>query len=69
MEDPGHLLAMSFLLLYSILGPLVLFALYVLFDFFARHGKPEEDRQDKDDSPRHPAVWTDEDLNRFMRQS
>ena len=62
MQDPGHLIATYFLLLYIILGPLVLFAIYVLFDSLAKSGRPDIRQalaQDKDD----PALWTCEDIN------
>ena len=32
MLDPGPLIAIDVILLYAVMGPLVLFALYVLFD-------------------------------------
>ena len=62
MQDPGHLIATYFLLLYTILGPLVLFAIYVLFDSLAKSGRPDIRQalvQDKDE----PALWTCEDIN------
>jgi hypothetical protein len=66
MEDPGTLIATSFMLLYSILGPLVLFAIYVLFDSLSKDGRSNDTPQaaGKND----PALWTSEDINAHMNR-
>lgn len=35
-DNPGFLIAVDLTLLYLIMGPLVLFGIYTLFDFFIR---------------------------------
>ena len=62
---PGPLIAIDVILLYTILGPLVLLALYVLFDVLTGkgsgiHGKPAQAVGKKD-----PALWTQEDVDAF----
>jgi len=57
---PGPLIAIDVVLLYTILGPLVLFAIYVLFDAL---NKPVKPPQGKGLSKKDPALWTGEDVN------
>jgi hypothetical protein len=67
--DPGHLIAIYVLLLYTFLAPLVLFGIFVLFDVIGRstsNGLPTETAsslREKD-----PAVWTDRDIAAFRDQ-
>ena len=52
------LIAIDVTLLYLVMGPLVLFALYVLFDSLGKKREgipPSKDRKD-------PALWSDEDI-------
>ncbi|MBA3011222.1 MAG: hypothetical protein KKF12_17440 [Proteobacteria bacterium] len=63
MNDPGTLIAVSVILLYAVLGPVVLFGVYVLLDHLA--GKAEK----KPAPPKHPqnaALWTPEDVHSFL---
>ena len=72
MLGPGPLIAIDVILLYSVMGPLVLFALYVLFDSLDQFNKNQFDKNkpgagtgtipgtktDKKD----PALLSDEDV-------
>lgn len=64
--DAGHLIAINVVLLYLILGPLVLFAIYVLFDSLVRLGKPDIDPQKGVAEAQNPALWTEEEVNAQM---
>ncbi len=56
---PGPLIAIDVILLYTILGPLVLFGIYVLFDSLDPTGKTKlETTINKD-----PALWTSEEID------
>ena len=61
MLSPGMMIAIDVTLLYLIMGPLVLYALYVMFDSLGqRQGenlKPKPKMEKKD-----PVLWSDEDL-------
>ena len=62
----GQLIAIQVALLYIVLGPLVLLAIYVLFDVLARPKGPghnQQARQANQADAEDPALWTDEDLN------
>lgn len=61
--DPGHLIAIQVTVLYIILGPLVLLAIYVLFDTLANPKEPDGNRQDGAATVKDPALWTDEDIS------
>lgn len=62
---PGPLIAIDVILLYTILGPLVLFAVYVLFDFLSlwdrNHAKKSTFQKD-------PALWTRTDINNHLNR-
>lgn len=60
MLGPGPLIAIDVILLYTILAPLVLFAIYVLFDYLGREGRKKNQTPEKKD----PALWTKEDTDR-----
>jgi hypothetical protein len=66
MQDPGHLIATYFVLLYTILGPLVLFAIYVLFDFLTKSGRPNGRQPGTPADKSDPALWTTEDINAHL---
>ncbi|WP_041279353.1 hypothetical protein [Desulfobacula toluolica] len=66
MLGPGPLIAIDVVLLYTILGPLVLFAIYVLFDSLDRSGKPVRQSQDAITGKKDPAVWTNDDIDLYM---
>ncbi|MBN1932746.1 MAG: hypothetical protein JW786_14170 [Desulfobacterales bacterium] len=61
MLSPGILIAIDVTLLYLIMAPLVLYALYVVFDSLGRRKngnlKPTGNIAGKD-----PALWSDEDI-------
>lgn len=68
MQDPGHLIATYFLLLYTILGPLVLFAIYVLFDTLAASSEVNSRQQDIPANKKEPALWTKEDIDGHLHR-
>lgn len=62
--SPTNQIAINITLLYTILGPLLIFAIYVLFDSLygsdskqaGLHGAEEKD----------PALWNNEEIDRYM---
>lgn len=60
--DAGHLIAINVTLLYAIFGPLVLVAIYVLFDSLSKPHQPEGTPKGANGERRDPALWTDDDL-------
>ena len=66
--DPGHLIAVNVTLLYTIFGPLVLCAIYVLFDMLSMSKNPEDQRLDAAADKEDPALWTEEDIDAYMRR-
>jgi hypothetical protein len=67
--DAGHLIALQLVLLYVILGPLVLLAIYVLFDALSIPGGTEENKEDREVANGDPAFWDDEDINRHLSRT
>ena len=61
MVNSGILIAIDVTLLYLIMGPLVLYALYVLFDSLGRI-KKENLKPPGDIAKKDPALWSDEDI-------
>lgn len=51
--------------MYTILGPLVLFAIYVLFDSLSKSTKPH----DQNISPKDPALWTGDDITTHLHNA
>ena len=68
MLGPGPLIAIDVVLLYTILGPLVLFAIYVLFDSLDRSSRPGKSHPAAAKGKKDPAVWTREDIDVHMDQ-
>ena len=66
--DPGHLIAINLVLLYPILGPLFLFAIYVLFDSLAKSGRPDTTQQDNATDQKDPALWTNADIDEQIKR-
>lgn len=64
--DAGHLIATQVTLLYFVLSPLVLLAIYVLFDALSKPGA-DADLQKTADG-KDPALWTNEDINTHMHR-
>ena len=64
--DAGHLIATQVTLLYFVLSPLVLLAIYVLFDALSKPGADAAPQETVDG--KNPALWTDEDLNTHMHR-
>ncbi|HGY11331.1 MAG TPA: hypothetical protein ENK36_03090 [Desulfobacterales bacterium] len=65
---PGPLIAIDVVLLYTIFGPLVLFAIYVLFDSLARPGRPAKKKQGETNGEKDPALWTREDIEVYINR-
>ncbi len=64
--DPGFLIAFDITLLYIILGPLLLFGVYVLFDRMARGSeKGVQQARKADGKMKDPALWLDRDVRDF----
>lgn len=57
--DTGSLIAVNVMLLYIILGPVLLFAIYVLFDSLDPAGRTKKNTPSEKD----PALWTSEEIN------
>jgi hypothetical protein len=68
MDDPGHLIALYFTLLYIIFGPVLLMAIYVLFDSLYLSGRPSTRRHEKKTGKNDPSLWTGEDINAHMNR-
>ena len=68
MLDTGVLIAIAVVMLYTILGPLVLFGVYIIFDSLDKADKSginlQKQRIDKID----PALWTSESVDIYMEQ-
>ena len=64
--DAGHLIATQVTLLYFVLSPLVLLAIYVLFDALSKPGADAGQQKTVDGND--PALWTNEDLNTHMHR-
>jgi len=65
VHDPGVLIAVNVLLLYILLGPVVLFAIYVLFDFL---NKPAKIQAAATPPEKNPALWTREDIDAHLNR-
>lgn len=64
--SPSALIAVDVFLLYTLLGPLVLFGVYVLFDWISQEKGPDRryGRTQKD-----PALWSEKDIDAFFDQA
>ncbi len=60
MDNPRLLLIRNVLILYSVMGPLILFALFALFDALIRTYKGSIAASL--DRPKDPALWSAEDI-------
>ena len=66
MLDPGHLIAIDVVLLYTILGPLVLLAIYTVFDSLLPSGNSSLNQQNTTTGKNDPALWTGEEIDAHM---
>lgn len=64
--DAGHLIALQVTLLYTLLSPLVLLAIYVLFDFLAQSGNTLSPQPTNATNANDRALWTDEDITLYL---
>jgi hypothetical protein len=58
---PGPLIAIDVVLLYTIFGPLILLAVYVLFDFL--EGGDQGNLQQSETGKTNPALWTEQQID------
>ena len=68
MDDPGHLIALYFTLLYIIFGPVVLLAIYVLFDSRYISDRSKTRQHEKKCRENDPSLWTSEDINAHINR-
>ena len=76
MLGPGPLIAIDVILLYTIMAPLVLFAIYVLFDSLDQFNKDRFDKNKQGAGPgtipgtktdkKDPALLSDEDVEALI---
>jgi hypothetical protein len=66
MLGPGPLIAIDVILLYTILGPLVLFAIYVLFDTLNRPERSLIKHSNRKTEIKNIAVWTNEEIDAYL---
>ncbi|MCG8550943.1 MAG: hypothetical protein MI799_11125 [Desulfobacterales bacterium] len=69
MLGPGPLIAIGVICLYTILGPLVLFAIYVLLDSLSTPDRPVDKSQDSTIWNKDPALWNNDEIDIYMDQS
>ena len=61
---PGVLIAIDVILLYAVLGPLVLFGIYTLFDALIKSDGTGDRRPDRE--PEDPSLWSPEDIDAYF---
>ena len=71
MVSPGLLIAAGVVVLYTILGPVVLFLIYTLFDTLGQEKADQEDsrkrfQQEDERVQEDPALWTETEIRRRM---
>jgi hypothetical protein len=64
--DAGHLIAIDVAALYITLSPLLLLAIYVLFDSLTKPDITNTMTANNELIASDPALWTDDDLNRHI---
>lgn len=69
MVSPGLLIAAGVVVLYTILGPVVLFLIYTLFDTLGQEKADQEDsgkqfQQEDQRAQEDPALWTEGEIRR-----
>lgn len=66
MNSPGLLIAVGVVTLYALIGPLVLFGIYTLFDSMTL-GKERKDPKAKTYlENKDPALWTDQEITLYF---
>ena len=66
MVSPGLLIAAGVVLIYTVLGPIVIFGLNALFDSLAQ-GRDKQDKEPRAQE-QDPALWTEEQVRRKTRR-
>ncbi len=67
--NTGLNLAVSVLTIYVIFGPIILLAIYAFFDRLAeKEGKRPAQKNGGGYKDKDPALWSDEDVNRYIAE-
>jgi hypothetical protein len=64
--SPAPLIALDMFLMYTLLGPVVLFAVHVMVDWISRETGPAPDT---DLARKDPAVWSFQEIDDFLNQA
>ena len=62
---PAPLIAIDMFLMYTLLGPVILFAVHVMVDRIGRETGPDPDR---DFTRKDPALWSSREIDAFLDQ-
>ena len=62
-------LALSMLVIYLIFGPLILMAIYAVFDRLAEKQAKKPDVGSGHYSIKDPSSWTEDDIRRYLKDS
>jgi hypothetical protein len=70
MNNPSLLIAIGVVALYTILGPVVLLAIYTLFDSISQR-KHSSGKQNTEQAPekKDPLTWTRRDVQQFVKRN
>jgi hypothetical protein len=66
MNSPGLLIAAGVVILYTLVGPLVLFGIYTLFDSLTHSEDKKSSKVQASLDSKDPALWSEEDLDRYF---
>lgn len=66
MNSPSLLIAVGVIALYSLIGPLVLFGIYTLFDALTLGKEKNEPKTNTSLDKKDPALWTDQDIKIYF---
>ena len=66
MPGPGSLIAIDVILLYTLLGPPVLFVIYAFFDSLKTSEPTFKKQLFTNTDKKDPALWTDEEVTAYM---
>ena len=65
-SSPGLLIAGGVLAIYVLIGQVILFAIYTLFDRLSQDRDPA-DRDKATFKDKDPALWTEQDVKRYLQ--
>lgn len=66
MNSPGLLIAAGVIALYVLIGPVVLFGIYSLFDSLAQDKDKGSFRKKDNSTHKDPALWSDKDIRDYF---